>query len=86
MISAMHRAPRRAILRGAVLGAAGTVAGPALSGCTDTGSPATHRRPRRAGPEAGTAALAVDPELMSLTGQTLHIADLGHRYGLNVTD
>jgi NAD(P)-dependent dehydrogenase (short-subunit alcohol dehydrogenase family) len=32
------------------------------------------------------AALAVDPELMSLTGQAMHIAELAHRYGVNVTD
>lgn len=32
------------------------------------------------------AALAVDPQLMSLTGQALHIADLARRYGVNVTD
>jgi hypothetical protein len=32
------------------------------------------------------AALAVDPQLMSITGQTLHIADLARRYGVNVTD
>ncbi|GIF46374.1 NAD(P)-dependent dehydrogenase (short-subunit alcohol dehydrogenase family) [Asanoa ferruginea] len=32
------------------------------------------------------AALAVDPQLMSLTGQALHIADLAARYGVNVTD
>jgi dehydrogenase/reductase SDR family member 1 len=32
------------------------------------------------------AALAVDPRLMSLTGQTLHIADLARRYGVDVTD
>jgi dehydrogenase/reductase SDR family protein 1 len=31
------------------------------------------------------AALAVDPDLMSLTGQTLHIADLADRYAVDVT-
>jgi dehydrogenase/reductase SDR family member 1 len=31
------------------------------------------------------AALAVDPELMSHTGQTLHVADLARRYGVDVT-
>ena len=30
-------------------------------------------------------ALAVDPRLMSLTGQALHIADLAERYGIDVT-
>jgi NAD(P)-dependent dehydrogenase (short-subunit alcohol dehydrogenase family) len=32
------------------------------------------------------AALAVDPQLMSLTGQALHIADLAARYRVNVAD
>jgi dehydrogenase/reductase SDR family protein 1 len=32
------------------------------------------------------AALAVDPQLMSMTGQTLHIADLARRYSINITD
>jgi hypothetical protein len=32
------------------------------------------------------AALAVDPKLMSIAGQALHIADLAHRYGVDVTD
>lgn len=32
------------------------------------------------------AALAVDPQLMSLTGQALHIADLARCYEVNVTD
>jgi NAD(P)-dependent dehydrogenase (short-subunit alcohol dehydrogenase family) len=32
------------------------------------------------------AALAVDPQLMSFTGQALHIADLAARYEVNVTD
>jgi dehydrogenase/reductase SDR family member 1 len=32
------------------------------------------------------AALAVDPQLMSLTGQALHVADLARRYRVNVTD
>jgi|tagenome__1003787_1003787.scaffolds.fasta_scaffold20634594_2 dehydrogenase/reductase SDR family protein 1 len=31
------------------------------------------------------AALAVDPQLMSVTGQALHIADLAGRYGVDVT-
>jgi hypothetical protein len=32
------------------------------------------------------AALAVDPQLMSITGRALHIADLANRYAVNVTD
>jgi NAD(P)-dependent dehydrogenase (short-subunit alcohol dehydrogenase family) len=32
------------------------------------------------------AALAVDPDVMSITGHAHHIADLAHRYGVNVTD
>jgi hypothetical protein len=32
------------------------------------------------------AALAVDPQLMSITGQALHVADLAGRYGVNVAD
>jgi NAD(P)-dependent dehydrogenase (short-subunit alcohol dehydrogenase family) len=32
------------------------------------------------------AALAVDPQLMSLTGQALHIGDLAGRYRVNVAD
>jgi len=32
------------------------------------------------------AALAVDPQLTSLTGQILHVAELARRYGVNVTD
>lgn len=32
------------------------------------------------------ADLAVDPRLMSITGQALHVADLARRYGVNVTD
>jgi NAD(P)-dependent dehydrogenase (short-subunit alcohol dehydrogenase family) len=32
------------------------------------------------------AALAVDPHLMSITGQVLHVADLAHRYGIDITD
>jgi dehydrogenase/reductase SDR family protein 1 len=32
------------------------------------------------------AALAVDPQLMSITGHTLHVADLASRYRINVTD
>jgi hypothetical protein len=31
------------------------------------------------------AALAVDPQLLSLTGQALHIADLAGRYEVDVT-
>jgi dehydrogenase/reductase SDR family member 1 len=30
------------------------------------------------------AALAVDPRLMSVTGQALHVADLDRRYGVDV--
>lgn len=32
------------------------------------------------------AALAVDPRLLSMTGQALHIGDLADQYGINVTD
>jgi NAD(P)-dependent dehydrogenase (short-subunit alcohol dehydrogenase family) len=32
------------------------------------------------------AALAVDPQLMSITGQALHIADLARRYGVNIAN
>jgi hypothetical protein len=32
------------------------------------------------------AALAVDPRLMSLTGQALHVVDLARRYGVDITD
>ena len=32
------------------------------------------------------AALAVDPRLMSLTRQALHVADLARRYGVDITD
>jgi dehydrogenase/reductase SDR family protein 1 len=32
------------------------------------------------------AVLAVDPHVMSMTGQALHIADVSQRYGVNVTD
>jgi NAD(P)-dependent dehydrogenase (short-subunit alcohol dehydrogenase family) len=32
------------------------------------------------------AALAADPELMSSTGQALHVADLARRYGVDVAD
>jgi hypothetical protein len=32
------------------------------------------------------AALPVDPQVMSITGRALHLADLTHRYGLDVTD
>ena len=32
------------------------------------------------------AALAIDPQLMSITGQALHIADLARRYQVNITD
>jgi NAD(P)-dependent dehydrogenase (short-subunit alcohol dehydrogenase family) len=32
------------------------------------------------------AALAVDPQIMSITGRALHIADLARRYGVTITD
>jgi NAD(P)-dependent dehydrogenase (short-subunit alcohol dehydrogenase family) len=32
------------------------------------------------------AALAIDPQLMAITGQAIHIADLARRYRVNVTD
>src|SRR5262249_27720001 len=32
------------------------------------------------------AALAVDPEVMSITGQALYVTDLADRYGLDITD
>jgi NAD(P)-dependent dehydrogenase (short-subunit alcohol dehydrogenase family) len=32
------------------------------------------------------AALAVDPQLMSITGRALHVGDLARRYGIDVTD